>query len=318
MVTSEISGFSADDFAQNLEFKLLNIHFASMSKEVNAYATFDLSDVIKNYKDVIECTLSKLTFNGIRKHADTYYVDANLICALTKYRKNKIRVESEKVSVTLSAPLSLQTKRLGNIHCYYCPNCSGSIDLLNGGICTYCGTKLDYSKYSWMIERYESKGKVTNPFTKIKWSLLAIYTAMFLIISGMILAANSDLIYQLAHYDECVAFCMDEYDSIATMDEVLDGVVLVSSEDNATLRTCHYSTKNSALSATDAAKAYCEYLNSQGFHIKDKSDGYRMYYKVVANSELRLEGHLDLEIRYDYFDEEITIDYSIDDSPYED
>ena len=319
IVTLEMPDFSSEDFTQNLEFKLRNIHFASDAKEVNAYATFDLGNVIKNYKDVIECTLSKLTFKKVRKQEDMYYIDSDLICSLTKYRGKKVWMESEKIAVTMSAPSSLQLKRLSNIHCYRCPNCASSIDLLNGGICTYCGTKLDYSKYSWMIENYESKGKVSNPFTKIKWSLLAIYTAVFLIVSGIILAANEDTIFQLAHYEECVEFCIDEYNSLPALDDVVEGVSLLSFEDDATIRTCEYSTRNAGMSATDVAKAYCEYLcEEEGFSLKDKSDGYRMYYRVVTNPELRLEGHLDMEIWFDNKDEEIRIDYSIDDSPYED
>lgn len=319
ITTSEMPDFSPEDFTQNLEFKLRNIHFASNAKEVNAYATFDFGNVIKNYKDVIECSLSKLTFKGVKKQEDLYYIDADLICSLTKYRGNRIRTESEKISITLSAPSSLKTQSLSSIHCYPCPSCASSIDLLNGGICSYCGTKLDYSKYSWMIEKYDSKGKVANPFTKIKWALLGIYVVAFLVVSGIILAANADSIFQLMHYDECVDFCIEEYNSLASIDEVVEGVSLLSFEDDATLRTCKYSTKDTGLSATDVAKAYCEYLcDEEGFHLKDKSDGYRMYYRVVTNPELRLEGHLDMEIWFDNIEEEITIDYSIDDSPYED
>ena len=46
----------------------------------------------------------------------------------------------------MSAPEDLQSQTLGSIHCYYCPNCSGTVNLLNGGVCDYCDTKVDYSK----------------------------------------------------------------------------------------------------------------------------------------------------------------------------
>lgn len=317
IITDQIKHFSSEDFAQNLEFKLRNIHFASEAKEVNAYATFDLGSVIANYKDVIECTLSKLTFKNIQKQDNIYYIDADLICSLTKYCGNQICVESEKIAITMSAPSSLQTQNLNSVHCYYCPNCAGTISLLNGGVCDYCGTKLDYSKYSWMIEKYESKGKVANPFSKIKWLLLTIYGFAFISISAIILSANSDTIYHLANYDESVEYCYDTFDTIAAMDEVVPGVLLDISTDDSTLRTCFYSTANSGLTAMEAAKAYCQYLSSEGFQLKDKNDSSRTYYKIISNPELRLDGHFEIEVRFDNEENAVKVDYCIDDSPYE-
>ncbi len=317
IVNAKIDNFSPEDFTQNLEFKLRNIHFASDAKEVNAYATFDLARVIANYKDVIECSLSKLTFKKVQKQNNMYYIDADLICSLTKYHSDKIRIESEKIAITMSAPEDLQSQNLDSIHCYHCPNCASTISLLNGGVCDYCGTKLDYSKYSWMIEKYESKGKVANPFSKIKWLLLAIYTIVFIAISAIILSANADTLFQLAHYDECVEYCYDTFDTVSMMHEVVPGVLLDISTDDSTLRTCFYSTANSGLTAMEAAKAYCQYLSNEGFHLKDKTDSSRTYYKIISNPELRLDGHFEMEIRFDNAENTVKVEYCIDDSPYE-
>ena len=316
-VASIIEDFSEEDYAQNLEFKLRNIHFASNAKEVNVYSTFDLGKVIEKYQDVIECTLSKLTFKGIRTQDDMYYIDTDLICSLTKYAGKKIKLESEKISLTMSAPTSLQTQSLSSIHCYYCPNCASSINLLNGGVCDHCGTKLDYSKYSWMIEKYESKGKVTNPFTKIKALLFAIYFAIFVAVSAVVIFANYDTLFFLAHYEECEDFCYDTYNSVNTLDEVVPEANFYEDEFSSTILTEYFSVEDSDLSATDVAKAYCEYLKDEGFSLKEKSDNYRMYYRVVSNPDLRLEGHFDIEIWFDDEDGEVKVEYSIDDSPYE-
>lgn len=317
MVKSQIRKFSPEDFAQNLEFKLRNIHFASNAKEVNVYSKFDLSSVIANYKDVIECTLSKLTFKSVRKQDNMYFIDADLICSLTKYHNDKIWVESEKIAVTMSAPNDLQNQSLGSIHCYYCPNCASSINLLNGGVCDYCGTKLDYSKYSWIIERYESKGKVTNPFSKIKWLLLAIYAGIFIAFSVITLCTNHDTIYQLSHYDECVDICHKEFDSVAMMHEIVPGVLPLAGKNDATERIWSYYVDVPNLTEHDAVKAYCEYLSDEGFHLKDASDTSYTYFKVVSYPEFYLEGHFELEIRYDEETDEIIVNYYIDDSPYE-
>lgn len=317
IIKSEIQSFSPEDFAQNLEFKLRNIHFASNAKEVNVYSKLDLGNAVVAYQDVIECTLSKLTFKNVRKLENTYYIDADLICALTKYRNEKVWVESEKVSVTMSAPESLQDRTLGSIHCYYCPNCSSTINLLNGGVCDYCGTKLDYSKHGWMFEHYESKGKVANPFTKIKWLLLAVYAGIFIVFSAITLSLNYDTIYQLSHFDECVDICHYEFDSVSMMHEIVPGVLPLTGKNDATQRMQSYYVDAPNMTEYDAVKAYCEYLSNEGFHLKDVSDTSYTYYRIVSYPEVYLEGHFELEINYDVVTGEIVVDYYIDDSPYE-
>ena len=317
MVKSQISDFSPEDFAQNLEFKLRNIHFASDAKEVNVYSTFDLGNVIANYKDVIECTLSKLVFTNVTKQDNMYYLDADLICSLTKYRNNKVRVESEKIAITMSAPDDLENQSLSSIHCYYCPNCSGTINMLNGGICDYCGTKMDYSKYSWMLEKYESKGKVANPFSKIKWLLLAIYATIFIGFSVITLLANQDTIYYLTHFDECVNTSQTEFDTIKMMHEVVPGVLLASSKNDITERICSYYIDSSSLTPAEAMNSYCEYLSKEGFNLKKASSNSYTYFRTVSFPELHLDGHFEMEIRYDRESSKLIVEYCIDDSPYE-
>lgn len=317
MVKSQIRKFSPEDFTQNLEFKLRNIHFASDAKEVNVYSHFDLSNVITNYKDVIECTLSRLSFKSVHQKDNKFFLEANLICSLTKYCDEKVWVESEKVAITVSAPEDLQAQTLGSIHCYYCPNCSSSINLLNGGVCDYCGTKLDYSKYSWMIEHYESNGKVMNPFAKIKWLLLAIYAGLFIVLSLITLSTNYESIYQTAHYEDCFEVCHEEFDTVALMYEVVPGILPYSTKNSATERVQSYYVDDTDLTASEAVQAYGEYLGQEGFHLKDVSDTSYLYYRVVSYPDIYLEGHFELEISYDEETGEIVVEYRIDDSPYE-
>ena len=74
-----------------------------------------------------------------------------------------------------------------------------------------------------MIEKYESKGKVANPFRKIKWLLLAVYAAIFIGFSTIALLANQNTIYYLIHFDECVDVSQSEYDTVKMMHEVVPG-----------------------------------------------------------------------------------------------
>ena len=317
MVKSQIKGFIPEEFAQNLEFKLRNIHFASTAKEVNVYSTFDLDNVIADYKDVIECTLSKLTFTNVKKQENVYILDADAICALTKYHNNKVQIESEKISLSMSAPEDLQSQTLGSIHCYYCPNCSGTVNLLNGGVCDYCDTKMDYSKYSWMIEKYESKGKVANPFRKIKWLLLAVYAAIFIGFSAIALLANQNTIYYLIHFDECVDVSQSEYDTVKMMHEVVPGVLPLNGINDTTERTYTYYLDDKNLTPAQAINTYCAYLSDEGFSRKSATKNSYTYFRPVSYPKVRLDGHFEMEIGYDNEDDKIIVEYTIDDTPYE-
>ena len=314
---SHMDTFIPEDFAQNLEYKLRNIHFASKPEEVNVYSTFDFSPIIAGYKNVIECTLSQLKFLNIRKENDKYFLGADAICALTQYQNNKIRTENEKITLTLSAPVSLEDKSLGSIRCYHCPNCASTINLLNGGVCDYCGTRLDYSKHSWMIEKYENKGKVVNPFTKIKWLLLAIYFGLFVIVGGIALWMNFPTIYQITHYDECAKICATEYNTISQMDEVVPGVSLIDLQNNDMEYIFTYRC-DETISPKDATDAYMKYLSGEGFHLYDTGNSSWTLFRLVSYPEVYLDGQFELEIDIDKNTGEISVDYLIDDAPEDD
>ena len=112
-------------------------------------------------------------------------------------------------------------------------------------------------------------------------------------------------------------FSYDTYDTVAGMDEIVPGVLLDISTDDSTLRSSFYSTTDSGMTAMEAAKAYCQYLMSEGFHLKDKTETSRTYYKVISNPELRLEGHFEMEVRFDNEENAVMVEYCIEDSPYE-
>ena len=117
--------------------------------------------------------------------------------------------------------------------------------------------------------------------------------------------------------DECVDICHKEFDSVAMMHEVVPGVLPLAGKNDATERIWSYYVDVPNLTEHDAVKAYCEYLSDEGFHLKDASDTSYTYFKVVSYPEVYLEGHFELEIRYDENNGEIVVDYYIDDSPYE-
>lgn len=314
---NHIATFVPEDFAQHLEYKLRNIHFASKAEEVNVYATFDFTEIISRYESVIECTLSQLKFSNVAKIQNKYYIDTDINCTLTKYHNNRVWTENEKLSLTLSAPLTLEDKSFGSITCYHCPNCASTISLLNGGVCEYCGTKLDYSNYSWMIEKYECKGKAMNPFTKIKWLLLAIYFGLFLIISGISIWKNYPTVYQITHYKECVQVCSEEYASILTVDKVVDGVMFAELENN-DMKYVYTFQCSPELATEDALSLYMDYLYTEGYSIKEKNSSSVLLFRKISRPEFYLEGHSELDIEFDKDSGVITVTYQIDDSPYED
>lgn len=54
--------FSTEDFIQNLEYELRNIHLADTSLQVQPFATCDLTETVKSYRNVVDCSICRILF----------------------------------------------------------------------------------------------------------------------------------------------------------------------------------------------------------------------------------------------------------------
>ncbi len=64
MVKQLIPGFSMQDFLQNLEYQLKNIHLTDKAEAVQPFAHCPLQGIVEDYRDVVDCILCNLTFTS--------------------------------------------------------------------------------------------------------------------------------------------------------------------------------------------------------------------------------------------------------------
>ncbi|MBQ3665754.1 MAG: hypothetical protein II919_06580 [Lachnospiraceae bacterium] len=180
VVKTMLPDFSVTDFCQNLEYKLKNIHMADTAKEVESFAKISLEDVVRKNNGIIECSLVKVRFQKAWEEYNGYQLAISCKMRLIIFENGRFRKKYEKISLRMSLDQSVRVRnmsgnRIGGILAYICPHCGGNVDLLNGGICDYCGHKLDYSKYDWMIEDYKSSLMKVSDYGKIRLAIILFY-----------------------------------------------------------------------------------------------------------------------------------------------
>ncbi len=170
-----VPAFSAEDFCQNLEYKLRNIHMAGCVEEVQSFAECSLNQVVEGYQNVVECNVSHVKFVNAVKTIGGYVIDAEVLMKLAIYNGRRIRVQHEKLLLKVSGSDEVVLKKSAALREYKCDNCNSSIDILEGSTCRYCGTAFDYSRYGWMIKNYQMQEKPRNIYRQIRIKLVLGY-----------------------------------------------------------------------------------------------------------------------------------------------
>lgn len=296
-VRAVIPDFSAYDFYQNLEYKLRNIHLTDRAEEVQAFAGFDLSPIVAKYGDVVDCALTGLKFLDAweEREAERYAVRAEARVKLTLYRKGKISVKYERLNLELTGTYEMLKHNCNAIREYKCQGCGASVDILAGGVCEHCGNRLDYSKYGWVLRRYESGRKFVDIRKRVQLAVVLIFLA---IVAGNVyhfLHAPADdsmswgqAFQLLAHTEEIV----EEYYKEIPKPSDIDDTIWLISEDTGELflkRTYLYG----AADTEKAFREYVDYLLEAGctkgqedveglyasFYMEVGADGGNRYYK---------------------------------------
>ncbi len=251
-IKDNIPDFSPDDFAQNLEYKLRNIHFADKVSMVAPFASFDLTPVLAHYENVCECFVHKIRFISFIRIENKYYMDIEVILRLTRLKGSRIVTENEKLNLTLSKKYDVTAHNINALLEFSCNSCGAGIDIFKGGFCEYCGNKLDYSEYDWINESYHSnadynvncaekktvefgKHKYIEYYRKTRFQMLALITGAIVLVLGVIGFTNRDLFSTLIHRDEYIRISEEEFDSLPTLTDVYTNSDLVFESDDESL-----------------------------------------------------------------------------------
>lgn len=266
IVKAVIPNFSAYDFYQNLEYKLRSIHMADDARRVSSFATFNLGSVVANYRNVVDCNMTRLVFQNAGKSGEVYKIEAVVTLRLFWYDGRKIKNRYEKVKCILSGTDDILKNNYFAIREYKCPDCGGSINILDGGNCEYCKTKLDYSKFGWMLEDYNIIKKNSDIYRNIKVGMILLYTAVLVFQFGV--ATKDSTFYEFFHLSQH----MDEITDI-----VYDMVPLPEDMDSSLKQISYKGEEWNRMYSYDASWedciAYGDYLLQQGCILVSKEEG---------------------------------------------
>ncbi len=304
IVKSVIPEFSAQDFLQNLEYKLRSIHFADSAEEIAAFATCDLQKVVPQYEDVVDCNVRKLRFVDIRQDAERYHLKLVADLRLSIYNGRRIRTRQERVELQVSGKKEIFLKNTLAIREYKCSGCNSSVGLLEGGVCHYCGTRLDYENYSWMIETYEKKLKWIHTYQWIKLGVVGIFLLVFLFNLGTARMGEHSILEVYSEFTKAEEVVYEFMDGIHTPEALNLDVTFQEQVDEYMQRTYRYTTNN-----TGVAEKYQTALIGFGYILDEKSvteNSYDIYKPIEYQGE---KGYVKVTVLFD--EGSLTVDLNL-------
>lgn len=117
----------------------------------------DFETKVAEYSNVVDCALCHITFREVTRTSDGYRANVDVKMRFSCDTGRKIRNKYEKLALSLSCSEEAMEHHKVAVREYKCPGCGGSVDILSGAVCLYCGADLDYSRFGWVIEKYEKK-----------------------------------------------------------------------------------------------------------------------------------------------------------------
>ena len=178
-IREKINDFCTEVFAQNLEMIIRNIHMTNRAEEVSIYSNIDMSDLVNSYSDVIDCSLNDITFLLFKKVNDDYVMTVDAGIDVFRYRDGEIIHQYEEIALTLSAAKDMVMDNISVVSMYKCESCGSTVNLLNGGVCEYCESRIPYNKYNFIIENYRIKDEAEAKERKIRRKLVIAFGVMY-------------------------------------------------------------------------------------------------------------------------------------------
>lgn len=279
LVKRLIPEFSMQDFLQNLEYQLKNIHLTDNAEAVQPFAHCSLKEVVEEYRNVVDCALCSLTFTSAEQTIEGIRAEATVKMRLSYDTGRKIKTRYEKLKLTMTCSGEALHREKTAIREYKCPGCGSSVDILSGGVCPYCGTHMDYGTFGWVMEKYE-KGKAENLYKRIVFLFIAIYIGAIAI--GAIAAGNTEngremlsAADMMIHRD---AILNEIYGSVERPEEWRADIDCVDTSKDNISRCYTYSCEDGEQTAAD----YADFLRSENLTETETGTASYCFYRETA------------------------------------
>ncbi len=172
---------SLNDFYQNLEYKIRNIHLSDKAKEVQVFSKCDLSNTLPMYKDVIDCDMTYLKLLSGNRSQNSYHFDCMARVRMTKCTGKRIHYAYEDVYFGVRGKQGVVDREATTMRMYRCENCGSTLNLLEGAVCKYCGNEYDLENYDWVIDSYSTKKKNHMVPIFVKLGMIVVFLATVII-----------------------------------------------------------------------------------------------------------------------------------------
>ncbi len=291
IVKQIVPTFSSEDFCQNLEYKLRNIHMASRAEEVKSFAECSLDKVVEGYQDVVDCNVSHVKFVNATKTTSGYEVDVEVLMKLVINKKTGIRVRHEKILLKVSGSEQVVLKKSAALREYKCDNCNSSINILEGSTCQYCGAVFDYSNYGWVIKNYEIQKKSANMYRWTRTVLVGGYILAFaacVFIQGLATDSGIFLLKEIVSSYKVIGDTSDDIQAICeNAVNSIDGKKATGNNPKERFEfELEYPTSDAHAVALDCAKQ----MKNKGYVlVEETNDSYVFYrYEQASEGDIRI------------------------------
>ncbi|MDY2607708.1 MAG: hypothetical protein SOV90_07315 [Lachnospiraceae bacterium] len=303
-----INGFVPEKFVQNLEYKLRNIHFAEKVEEVSAFASVPVDKIIEKYQDIIECSLYKVKFEDYKSVQGKDIIKLSCIMQISKMINNKIYEEGEKLVIYLSKKSDITEKDFGAIRFISCENCGSSINILNGGVCEYCGTRLNYADYDWIIDRYYSNTednklseieertdvyignkKYIDPFKKLRIQMISAYLICIIFVVGFTFIRNREGLMVMANSGKYLDQVAGDITDLPKITDIEPGLELAKEKEEILGRTYTYKYGGDSETALSYVQNFGNYMvENYGYTLRYSDNG-----EIRVSKKYRYDKYLD-------------------------
>ncbi|MDD6294108.1 MAG: hypothetical protein PUA71_09905 [Eubacteriales bacterium] len=303
-----INGFVPEKFVQNLEYKLRNIHFAENVEEVSAFASVPVDKIIEKYQDIIECSLYKVKFEDYKSVQGKDIIKLSCIMQISKMINNKIYEEGEKLVIYLSKKSDITEKDFGAIRFISCENCGSSINILNGGVCEYCGTRLNYADYDWIIDRYYSNTednklseieertdvyignkKYIDPFKKLRIQMISAYLICIIFVVGFTFIRNREGLMVMANSGKYLDQVAGDITDLPKITDIEPGLELAKEKEEILGRTYTYKYGGDSETALSYVQNFGNYMvENYGYTLRYSDNG-----EIRVSKKYRYDKYLD-------------------------
>jgi len=145
-------GIVVEEFIASLDSKIKSVHFAENPQDVAAFVKCDITPYLQANRNIIRCEAGRFMIQDYRMDETFQYIKLHRGVRVLIDEGSHIKEKRGILELTLAKQRVYKHK--SDISMFTCQHCGATISLVEGGVCKYCGTMMDYDAYDWVIIDY--------------------------------------------------------------------------------------------------------------------------------------------------------------------